>query len=81
MKGMRQAQSWISASVNNLAMAKDINAPSKIPNDKPAVKVPLAKPTCFGGTCSDTNVHAAGISPPMAMPCTMRINNSNNGAA
>ena len=39
-----------------------------------------AKPIRLAGTCSATNTHAPGTSPPTAMPCTTRSTSSNTGA-
>ncbi|SSS41721.1 Uncharacterised protein [Acinetobacter baumannii] len=80
MKGIRHAQSWICPSLKFSEIHKDISAPSKIPKDSPAVNKPFASPIFLSGTCSDTKVHAAGISPPIAIPCTTRMSNKSSGA-
>ena len=38
-------------------------------------------PTRRAGTCSATNTHAPGTSPPTAMPCSTRNANNSTGAS
>jgi hypothetical protein len=52
-----------------------------MPTVRPEVRLAQAKPIRCGGTCSATNTHAPGTSPPTAMPCTTRSNSNNSGAS
>ena len=79
--GKRHAPAFTTSVLNAACKVKTDKEPNKIPTDSPAVSKPLANPTWLTGTCSDTYVHAAGTSPPMATACTMRQSNNSNGAA
>jgi hypothetical protein len=79
--GMRHAYACTSAALQLLLIHVAISDPIRIPTVRPDVSVPQAKPVRRSGTCSATNVHAPGTSPPTAAPCRMRISSSASGAA
>ena len=80
-KGTRHRPAKMASLLNAACKANTVTEPNKMPTDSPAVSKPLAKPTWFTGTCSDTYVHAAGTSPPIATACTTRHSNNNIGAS
>ncbi len=62
-------------------IAAATSEPIRMPTVSPEVRLAQAKPIRRAGTCSATNTHAPGTSPPTAMPCTTRINSNSSGAS
>lgn len=62
-------------------MAVATSEPRRMPNVRPEVSVPQAKPTRRSGTCSETKTQAPGTSPPTAAPWSTRSASRPSGAA
>ncbi len=81
MKGRRHAHASTSASSNAALIARATNEPSRMPLHRPAESAPQAKARCRVDTCSVTNTHAPGASPPIAAPCMIRSTSNRIGAS
>ncbi len=57
-------------------IAAATSEPIRMPTVSPAVRLAQAGPIRRGGTCSATNTHAPGTSPPTATPCRTCIASS-----